>query len=104
VASKRQAEGAELARVTADAIAAYSWDQLDAYGKRVEDVITPSGRRFQVTSLVFWDMEPWESMIYVFVKAAPERGWRRFWPYKEVRTRGGPDDLDDDPTRERRRA
>jgi hypothetical protein len=88
VAPQGQSEGTELARVTAESIAASPWEELDAYGKRAEDVVTPSGSRFRVVSNVFWDTEPWESDMYVIVKVAPERGWRRWWPYKAVRARG----------------
>ena len=92
MARQAESEGAKLARATAEEIAAASWEELDAQEKRVRHVVTPSGRSFRVTSNVFWDMEPWASGMYVIVKAAPRRGWRRFWPYKAVRTRGGPDD------------
>jgi len=93
VASGVECEGRELARAKAKALAVLSWEELDAYGQRVEEVVAPSGRRFRLTANVFWDMEPWVSGINIIVKAAPMRGWRRFWSQKAVETRGGPDDL-----------
>jgi hypothetical protein len=97
MASEAQSEGEALARVRADEIAARSWGELDAFGNRSEDVVTSSGGRFRVVSHVFWDMEPWESDMYVIVKVAPERGWRRFWPYKAVRARGPDDSVPERP-------
>jgi hypothetical protein len=45
-----------LADVKAKEIAGLSWEELDAYGRRVEDVVTATGRRLRVTSQAFWDM------------------------------------------------
>ena len=61
----------------------------------------PSGRRFRVKSNVFWDMEAWASGMYVIVKVYAEHGIRRWWPWKEVAVRGGPDDLVPERPRER---
>jgi hypothetical protein len=86
-------EGRTLAGAKADAVAALSWDELDAYDQPVEEVVGPSGERYRLSTNVFWDMEPWASGMYVIVKASPMRGWRRYWPFKAVEIRGGPDDL-----------
>jgi hypothetical protein len=93
VGSDLKNEGRDLARAVAKEIAALSWEDLDAYVKREQEVVAPSGRRFRLTANVFWDMEPWASGIYIIVRAAPLRGWRRVWPHKAVETRGGRDDL-----------
>jgi hypothetical protein len=87
-----------LAEGKAKEIAALSWEELDAYDKREEEVVAASGQRFRVTSQTFWDMEDWASMMYVIVKVYPPHGWRRFWGYSAVETRG---DSDDDPIPER---
>jgi hypothetical protein len=69
----------QLARAKAKEIAGLSWEELDAYGKQVEDVMSPTGRRFRVKSHAFWDMEAWESGMYVIVRVHPTPRWRRFW-------------------------
>ena len=85
-----------LASTTAREIAVLSWEELDTYGKRVEEVVTKTGRRFRVTSIAFWDMEDWESAMYVIVKVYPftDWSWRRLWGYRAVELRG---DSEDDP-------
>jgi hypothetical protein len=85
-------EARNLAAAKAKSIAALSWSELDAYGKREEAVRSDTGRSFRVMSHVFWDMEDWESAIYVFVKVYPSSGWRRLWGYTAVETRGMEDD------------
>jgi hypothetical protein len=60
-----------LADVKAKEIAGLSWEELDAYGRRVEDVVTATGRRLRVTSQAFWDKEEWDSTMYVIVKVYP---------------------------------
>jgi hypothetical protein len=50
-----------LADTKAKEIAGLSWEELDEYGKRVEEVVTATGRRFRVRSIAFWDMEEWAS-------------------------------------------
>jgi hypothetical protein len=70
-------------------IASLSWEELDAYGQQVEEVVTATGQRFRVTSQAFWDMEEWDSTMYVIVKVYPARGWRRLWGYSAVETRAG---------------
>lgn len=82
----------QLARAKAKEIAGLSWEELDAYGKLVEDVMSPTGRRFRVKSHAFWDMEAWESGMYVIVRVYPTPRWRRFWGYSAVETRGDRDD------------
>jgi hypothetical protein len=81
-----------VAQAKAKEIASLSWEELDAYGKRTEEVLTPTGRRLRVTSNVFWDMEEWASRMYVIVKVRPGRGWRRFFGESAVETRGDNDD------------
>ena len=88
-----QNEGRVLAGSKAEALAALSWEELDAYDGLVEEVVGPSGERYRLSTSVFWDMDPRASGMYVIVKAAPTRGWRRYWPIKAVEVRGGPDDL-----------
>jgi hypothetical protein len=88
-----QNEGRALAGSKAEAVAALSWKELDAYDQTVEEVVGPSGERYRLSTSVFWDMEPWASGMYVIVKATPTRGWRRYWPFKAVEVRGGRDDL-----------
>jgi hypothetical protein len=85
-------EGREIAQAKAKALAALSWEDLDAYGKRTEEVVSPTGRRFRVKSFVFWDMDEWASGMYIIVKAYPPSRWRRPFGYSAVETRGGPDD------------
>jgi hypothetical protein len=82
-----------IAQAKAKEIASLSWEELDAYGKREEVVLSPTGRRLRVKSVAFWDMEEWASGIYVIVKVYPTRGWRRIWGYSAVETRGDSDDL-----------
>jgi len=93
-----------LAHAKAKEIARLSWEELDAYGERAEELITASGRRFRVKSLAFWDLEEWASAMYVVVKVYPSRGLRRFWGYSAVETRGGWDDDEAIPDGPRRSA
>jgi hypothetical protein len=81
-----------VARARAKEIASLSWEELDAYGKRTEEVVTPSGRQLRVKSIAFWDMEAWASGMYVIVRVRPGRGWRRFVGESAVETRGDYDD------------
>jgi hypothetical protein len=81
-----------IAQAKAKHIASLSWQELDAYGKRDEEVVTPTGRRLRVKAIAFWDMEAWASTMYVIVKVYPLPRWRRFWGYSAVETRGGWDD------------
>jgi hypothetical protein len=85
------AEGQLIADAKASELAELSWDELDAYGKRIEYVTAPSGRTFRVTATVFWDMEEWESDLYISVKAYAPTGLRRFWRYKAWKVRPGED-------------
>ena len=81
-----------VARAKAKEIASLSWEELDAYGKRTEEVVTPAGRQLRVKSVAFWDMEEWASGVYVIVRVRPGRGWRRFVGESAVETRGDDDD------------
>jgi len=85
-------EGQSLANKKADEIARLGWEELDAYGERTQQIASPSGQVFRVSSRAYWDMEPWASGIEISVKARPASGIRRFWSYTARRTRGGPDD------------
>jgi hypothetical protein len=92
VSSSLTGDPRRLAEDKASEVAAMSWEELDAYGERIEEVTTPSGQRFRVKSIAFWDMEAWASAMYVIVKVYPSRGLRRFLGYSAVETRGGWDD------------
>ena len=81
-----------LARAKAKEIASLSWEELDVYGKRLEEVVTPLGRQLRVKSHVFWDTEEWASGMYVIVRVRPGRGWRRWLGESAVETRGDYDD------------
>ena len=85
-------EAQRLAHSKAAEVAALPWAELDAYGKQEEALESPSGVRLRATTVAFWDMEDWLSDLYVITKVYPERGWRRWWPWKAVEVRGGPDD------------
>jgi len=69
-----------------------SWDELDAYGERVETVVGPDGRIYRVKSRAFWDMDAWASGMNIHVRVYAAAGLRRMWRYKAWRTRGSPDD------------
>jgi hypothetical protein len=71
-----------LAQATAADIAALSWEELNAYGRRDEQVVGKSGRVFRVKSHVFWDMDEWDSGLQINVKVYAPRGIRRVWPLK----------------------
>jgi hypothetical protein len=79
-------EARRLARSKLDVLTALPMSDLDAYGERLEEVVSGSGRRFRIESQAFWDMEPWASMMYVIVKVRAPHGWRRLWPLKESTT------------------
>jgi hypothetical protein len=81
-----------IAQAKAKEIASLSWEELDAYGKREEVVVSPSGGRLRMKSIAFWDMEEWASGMYVIVRVYPRRGWRRIWGYSAVETRGDSND------------
>jgi hypothetical protein len=85
-------EALALAQATAADIAALSWPELDAYGKRDEEVKADSGSVFRVKSHVFWDMDEWASGIQINVKVYAPRGLHHVRPYKASATRGGPSD------------
>jgi hypothetical protein len=85
-------EAKTIAMDKARSIAALSWEELDAYGKREETVTAPSGATLRVKSQAYWDMEEWNSGLDIVVKVYPTKGLRRFWPYKWGASRGWPDD------------
>lgn len=74
-----------------------TWDELSEYDERTEQVVTPSGRRFELYSCAYWDMEPWQSGLNIEVKVRPESGWRRRWRYRGFAERGDAGDAPPDP-------
>jgi hypothetical protein len=99
VSTVSESDPRRLADTKAKEIAGLAWEELDQYGKRVEQVSTATGRRFRVKSIAFWDMEAWPSTMYVIVKVYPIPRWRRFWGYSAVETRGGWEDDEAIPER-----
>lgn len=89
VATQHVEDGQALADAKAAEMDGLTWAQLDAYEPRVEHVTLPSGKVFRVKSVAFWDMDEWVSDLHISVAVYPERGWRRFWPYKARGYRGG---------------
>jgi hypothetical protein len=84
-------EGRALAAERAAAIADLPLRSLDVYGSKREVVAAESGRRYVVSSVAYWDSEPWESMLYVIVRVRPTEGWWRLLrPYSAVVTRSPP--------------
>jgi len=71
---------------------ALSWGELDSFPRRDELIVGESGRRYRVRMWTFWDMEPWQSGLYLVVKVRPQRGPRRLFAYRAAVVRGGPDD------------
>ena len=92
-----KAEAKQLIREWQERFWEMSWPDLDAYGTRIEEVVTPSGRRFRVKTWTFWDMDEWASGMNCIIKVRPLKGWRKWWPYKDWAARGGPDDPIPDP-------
>lgn len=88
-----RAETLRLLEARVDALARLSWEELNVYGEREEWMACPSGRRLRVVTGAFWDMEEWKSGMELYAKAYARSGWRRRFPYKVWRSRGGPDDL-----------
>jgi hypothetical protein len=84
-------EGQTLADAKADEIAQLSWEELDAYGERAEQITAPSGSVFRVSSRAYWDMNPWASGIEISVKAYAAGEMRRIRGHKARRIRSGPD-------------
>src|SRR5438445_11666616 len=69
---------------------AMSWDDLDQHETRIDTLIAPSGRRFRIRTWAYWDMEPWESDMWLVAEAQPEGGFFRWrWPVKERELRRG---------------
>jgi hypothetical protein len=84
-------EGRSLALRTAAAVAALSWDELDSYEPREDQVTLASGHRFRVKSNAYWDMDARQSDMHVSVKVHSSRGWRRYRPYTARAFRAGED-------------
>jgi hypothetical protein len=53
------------------------WEELDAYGDRVETVRALSGHDFRVSSRAFWDMAEWASGMEISVTVHARTGVRR---------------------------
>jgi hypothetical protein len=90
--ASRAKEAKEIIRSRVNDFDHMSYQELHEYGERVEEVVSESGRRFRVETDAFWDVEPWQSSMYVQVKVRPIRGWRRWWAYKFFQDRGSPDE------------
>ena len=69
---------------------AMSWNELDRHETRIDALVGPSGRRFRIRTWAHWDMDPWESDIWLVAEAQPERAFLRWrWPIKERALRRG---------------
>jgi hypothetical protein len=86
-----QTDAQTIAAQKADELVALSWNDLDRYEARVEEVISVNGRRFRVKSHTSWDMDAWESDMRVTVKVYAKSGWRRYWPTTGRALRRGED-------------
>jgi len=86
-------EGRRIVREKVEALAGLRWEELDAYQEQIDHVRTALGRRYRVKSYAYWDGRSWETELHVVAKAYAANGWRRFKPYWDRRSRGGPDDL-----------
>jgi hypothetical protein len=90
----------ELLDLRMERWSAASWAELSEL-ERAEGVDERVGG-YRLRSYAFWDMEPWQSGLYVKVKIYG-RGLRRLWPYSGVIVRGSsPEDgdpLPDEPQR-----
>ena len=83
------AEERAWAEQKAGEVSGLPWDELARFEEQIEDVELPSGRKARVKTLAFWDMDESESDMYVTVRVYSSHGWRRYWPWKAVRVRGG---------------
>jgi hypothetical protein len=45
-------------------------------------VSRPSGGRYRIKSSAFWDIEAWDSFLYVEVRVFEASGWRSRFPHK----------------------
>jgi hypothetical protein len=95
-------EGERIVKAKADTLVLLPWKELDAYGLQFEVVEDPSGSAFLVKSQTIWDMDPWESDMYVSVQAhlidgPKQRRWLlrrpRYWQHEDWRDLGLPPDL-----------
>ncbi len=95
--AEEKEEALALLRPRVEAVASLSWEEMDKYGEQEEFVRSASGRSFRIVTGAFWDMEEWGSGMEIYAMAYAERGWRKRFPYKEWRVRGGPNDPVLDP-------
>jgi hypothetical protein len=86
-----QTHAKTIAAQKADELVALSWEDLDRYEPRVEEVTSVNGRTFRVKSHTSWDMDAWESDMRVTIKVYATRGWRRYWPTTGRALRHGED-------------
>ena len=71
-----------------------SWEALDRLeaSDPYEDVLAgPSGCRYRVKLIGFWDMEPWESDFHVSASVYGDAALRKRLPYHDTVTYGGED-------------
>ena len=76
-----------------------SWealDELEASPTHEDILIGPSGQRYRVKLVGYWDMEPWESDFHVEATVYGEAGWRKRMPYRDSVDYGG-ESLPDEP-------
>jgi hypothetical protein len=90
-------DGHGLAAQKVSELNALSWEELDR-DKRIEDVTLSNGQRFKVESQAFWDMDAWESDMWLGAKVYATRGWHRYWPHKARALRLGEDLPERPPT------
>jgi hypothetical protein len=91
----RSEEEAEIRRVLRERVRSLeqlSWEELDRYQDRTEMITTASGAEYRVVSGANWETKEWDSGMELFAKAHARKGWRRWFPYTEWASRGGPDD------------
>jgi hypothetical protein len=95
-------EARQLAEERMREISAMSLDDLLRFedGPVDAEITGPSGRAYRVKIYAFWDMEPYESVLYVRVKVAG-MGLRGYQRYFGVETRD-PDYFEPEPEAELR--
>ena len=77
---ERRAEEKRLFAELYESIRAKSYSELrDLYleNERSEDIVSPSGKRYQADVLAYWDDKP-GGALRVFVVLTPDSRWRLF--------------------------